>query len=51
LNNLKLLLGIAVALSVYAIINGAVYAQETTRNTTTTEEEQNVPAEIVGTGQ
>ena len=51
MEKIKLLLGIAVALSVYAIINGAVYAQEATVNTTTTTEEQNVPAEVVGTGQ
>jgi hypothetical protein len=47
LEKIKLLLGIAVALSVYAIINGAVYAQEAT----TTTEEQDVQPETVGTGQ
>jgi hypothetical protein len=51
LEKIKLLLGIAVALSVYAIINGAVYAQEATVNTTTTTEEQDVQPETVGTGQ
>ena len=52
--NTKILLGIAIALSAYAVINGSisyVIAQETTRNTTTTEEEQNVKAETVATGQ
>lgn len=51
MEKIKLLLGIAVALSVYALINAAVYAQEATVNTTTTTEEQEVQPETVGTGQ
>ena len=49
----KLLCIIALVLSSYAVIYGAVYAQaqETTVNTTTTTQEQEVKPEIVGTGQ
>jgi hypothetical protein len=46
------LLAISIALSVYVVIYGSVtYAQETTVNTTTTTQEQEVKPEIVGTGQ
>jgi hypothetical protein len=51
LNPEKLLCIIALVLSSYAVIYGAVYAQETTVNTTTTTQEQEVKPEIVGTGQ
>ena len=47
----KLLCIIAIALSAYAAINGVVYAQETTVNTTTTTEKQEIEPETVGTGQ
>jgi hypothetical protein len=50
LNN-TILLAIALALSCYVVIYGVVYAQETTVNTTTTTQEQEVKPEIVGTGQ
>jgi hypothetical protein len=51
LNPEKLLCIIALVLSSYAVIYGAAYAQETTVNTTTTTQEQEVTPEIVGTGQ
>jgi hypothetical protein len=53
LNHEKLLCIIALVLSSYAVIYGAAYAlaQETTVNTTTTTQEQEVKPEIVGTGQ
>ncbi len=52
LQNINLLLAIALALSTYVLIYGSViYAQETTVNTTTTTQEQEVKPEIVGTGQ
>lgn len=52
MNQTNLLLAIALALSTYVLIYGSVtYAQETTVNTTTTTEEQEVSPEIVGTGQ
>jgi hypothetical protein len=51
LKDTKLLCIIALVLSSYAVIYGAVYAQETTVNTTTTTQEQEVAPEIVGTGQ
>ena len=47
----NLLLAIALLLSSYVLIYGVVYAQETTVNTTTTTQEQDVSPEIVGTGQ
>ena len=48
----KTLLTLAIALSIYSLVNAAVtFAQETTVNTTTTTEEQDVSPEIVGTGQ
>ena len=47
----NLLLAIALLLSDYVLIYGVVYAQETTVNTTTTTQEQDVSPEIVGTGQ
>ena len=51
MNDEKLLCIIALVRSSYAVIYGAAYAQETTVNTTTTTEEQDVSPEIVGTGQ
>ena len=51
MNNTKSLLAISIALSLYVVIYGVVYAQETTVNTTTTTQEQEVKPEIVGTGQ
>ena len=51
MNDTNLLLAIALLLSNYVVIYGVVYAQETTVNTTTTTQEQDVSPEIVGTGQ
>ena len=47
----KVLLTLAIALSIYSLVNAVTYAQETTVNTTTTTQEQDVSPEVVGTGQ